>query len=262
MIRSLFISATGMEAQKLNIDVIANNLANVNTVGYKKSRADFQDLIYQDIKTPGATSAEGAQLPSGIQIGLGVKPVAVQKIFQQGDFSHTGNSLDLVIEGDGFFQISMPDGTIAYTRAGTFKLDSEGQIVNSEGYALEPSITIPANTLSITIGSDGKVSVMQAGSATATEIGEIELARFTNPGGLKPIGKNLYAATASSGEATTGTAGSEGLGTIAQGFIEMSNVNVVEEMVNMIVSQRAYEIASKAVQTSDDMLQIANNLRR
>jgi flagellar basal-body rod protein FlgG len=251
-----------MEAQKLNIDVIANNLANVNTVGYKKSRSDFQELIYQDLRTPGATSAEGAQIPSGIQVGLGVKPVAVSKVFLQGDFVHTGNNLDLVIEGEGFFQISMPDGTTAYTRAGAFKIDSEGRIVNSDGYTLEPGITIPANTQNITVGSDGKITVLQAGSSTPTEIGQIELARFTNPAGLKSAGKNLYTITAASGEAVTGNPSAEGLGTIAQGFLEMSNVNVVEELVNMVVSQRAYEVASKAVQTSDDMLQIANNLKR
>ncbi|MEW6569694.1 MAG: flagellar basal-body rod protein FlgG [Nitrospirota bacterium] len=262
MLRSLFIAATGMEAQKLNIDVVANNLANVNTVGFKKSRSDFQELIYQEIRAPGATSAEGAQIPSGIQVGLGVKPVAVQKIFTQGDFVSTGNSLDLVIEGNGFFQILMPDGTIGYTRAGAFKLDSEGRIVNSDGYPLEPGITIPENTLSITVSSDGKVTILQAGSATPAEIGQIELARFTNPAGLKAIGKNIYFPTDSSGEAITGNPSTEGFGTIVQGFLELSNVNVVEEMVNMIISQRAYEINSKAVQTSDEMLQIANNLRR
>lgn len=262
MLRSLFIAATGMEAQKLNMDVISNNLANVNTVGFKKSRADFQELLYQDLRTAGAASAEGAQIPSGIQIGLGVKPVAVQKLFLQGDFVNTGNSLDLVIEGDGFFQITKPDGEIAYTRSGAFKLDSEGRVVNSDGYPLEPGITIPANTLSITVSSDGKVSVIQAGTPTPTEIGQIELARFINPGGLKAIGKNLFSPTAASGEATTGNPATEGLGTIAQGFIEMSNVNVVEEMVNMIISQRAYEINSKAVQASDEMLQVANNLKR
>lgn len=262
MIRSLFIAATGMEAQKLNIDVISNNLANVNTTGFKKSRADFQDLIYQTLKAPGTASAEGAQTPTGIQIGLGVRPVAVQKIFQQGDFANTANSLDLGIEGDGFFQILMPDGTIGYSRAGAFKLDSEGRIVNSEGYQLDPSITVPANTLSISVGTDGRITVLQAGNNTPVEIGQIELARFTNSGGLIAMGKNLFAVSASSGEPTTGTPGSEGLGTIAQGFLEMSNVNVVEEMVNMIISQRAYEVSSKAVQTSDEMLQLVNNLRR
>lgn len=262
MIRSLFISATGMEAQQTNMDVISNNLANVNTTGYKRSRADFQELIYQDVVAPGTYSAEGTLVPSGIQIGLGVKPVAVQKIFTQGDFVQTGNQLDWVIEGEGFFQVMLPDGETAYTRAGAFKLDNEGRIVTSDGYALEPAITIPANTQSITVGADGKISVIQSGSKTPVEVGQIELARFINSGGLKAIGKSLFVPTASSGEPTTGNPGSEGMGTISQGFIEMSNVNVVEEMVNMIVTQRAYEINSKAVQASDEMLQIANNLKR
>jgi flagellar basal-body rod protein FlgG len=262
MLRSLFTAATGMEAQQLNIDVIANNLANVNTVGFKKSRADFQELFYQDLKTPGATSAEGSEIPSGIELGLGVRPVAVQKLFLQGDFANTGNSLDLVIEGDGFFQIMTPDGTIAYTRAGAFKLDSEGRIVNSDGYPLEPNITIPTDTLSITAGSDGKITVLQAGSTTPSEIGQIELARFINPGGLKANGRNLFTLTASSGDPLLGTPGTEGFGTINQGFLELSNVNIVEEMVNMIISQRAYEVNSKAIQTSDEMLQITNNLKR
>jgi flagellar basal-body rod protein FlgG len=228
MQRSMFIAATGMEAQRLNIDVISNNLANVNTTGFKKSRADFQELLYQGLKTAGAASAEGTEIPAGIQVGLGVKPAAVQKMFQQGDFINTGNSLDLVIEGRGFFQIAMPDGEIAYTRSGAFKLDSEGQIVNSDGYPMEPSV----------------------------------LAQFINPGGLSAIGKNLFITTGASGEATTGNAGTDGFGTINQGFLENSNVNVVEEMVNMIVSQRAYELNSKAIQTSDEMLAMINNLKR
>ena len=262
MDRSLFIAATGMEAQRINIDVISNNLANVNTGGFKKSRADFQELMYQNIKTAGAVSADGSETPTGIQIGLGVKPAAVQKIFQQGDFISTGNSLDLVIEGKGFFQVSTPDGEIAYTRAGAFKLDSEGNIVNSDGYALEPSITIPANTLEMTITPDGTVSALQPGSNTSVQVGQIETAQFINPGGLKALGKNLFSPTGSSGEAATGNPGSEGLGTINQGFLEMSNVNVVEEMVNMIVSQRAYELNSKVIQSTDEMLQLANNLKR
>lgn len=262
MMRSLYIAATGMEAQKLNIDVISNNLANVNTVGFKRSRADFQDLMYQTLRAAGASSAEGAQIPSGIQVGLGVKPVAVQKIFAQGDFVNTGNPLDMVIEGDGFFQITMPDGTLAYTRAGAFKLNSDGALVNSDGYLLEPSITIPSNTLTVTVGSDGRITVTQAGSNVPTEIGQIQLAKFINPGGLNSLGKNLFIPTASSGDPTTGNPGLEGMGTVNQGFTEMSNVNIVEEMVNMIVSQRAYEINSKAVQASDEMLQVANNLRR
>ena len=262
MDRALFIAATGMEAQRINIDVISNNLANVNTGGFKKSRADFQELLYQSIRTAGAVSAEGTEVPTGIQIGLGVKPAAVQKIFTQGDFVSTGNDLDLVIEGKGFFQVSTPDGEIAYTRSGAFKLDSEGKIVNSDGYAMEPSITIPSNTLELSITPDGTVSVLQAGSNTTSEVGQIEIAQFINPGGLKALGKNLFSPTGSSGDAATGNPGSEGLGAINQGFLEMSNVNVVEEMVNMIVSQRAYELNSKAIQTADEMLQLANNIKR
>ena len=262
MQRSLFIAATGMEAQRLSIDVISNNLANVNTTGFKKSRADFQELIYQGIREAGASTAEGVELPTGIQVGLGVQPAAVQKMFQQGDFVSTGNNLDVVIEGQGFFQIVKPDGEIAYTRSGALKLNSEGNIVNSDGYALEPAITIPPNALQITIAPDGNVSVMQAGSSAPTQVGQIELAQFINPGGLNALGKNLFSPTASSGEATTGNPGADGLGNINQGFLELSNVNVVEEMVNMIVSQRAYELNSKVVQTSDEMLATANNLRR
>jgi len=263
MIRSLYISATGMEAQKMNLDVISNNLANVNTAGFKRGRADFQELIYQDLKTPGALSAEGSVLPSGIQMGLGVKPGAVQKIFLQGDFVQTGNNLDMVIEGDGFFQITKPDGTLAYTRNGSFKLDNTGRIVTSDGYALDPAITIPANTKSITVGSDGKVSVLQTGSTTPTQVGTLQLARFINPAGLMANGKSLFVPSGSSGDPIVGApGGTEGLGTINQGFIEMSNVNIVEEMVNMIVSQRAYEINSKAVQAADEMLQMTNSLKR
>jgi flagellar basal-body rod protein FlgG len=262
MQRSLYIAATGMEAQRLNIDVISNNLANVNTTGFKKSRADFQELLYQGLKSAGASSAEGAELPTGIQVGLGVKPAAVQKMFQQGDFVSTGNSLDLVIEGNGFFQITKPDGEVAYTRSGSFKTDSEGRVVNSDGYPLEPAITIPSDTLQITVTQDGTVSVMQAGSTTPVQIGQIELAQFINPGGLNALGKNLFTPTGASGEATAGNAGSDGLGTINQGFLEMSNVNIVEEMVNMIISQRAYELNSRVVQTSDEMLQMANSIKR
>lgn len=262
MIRSLFTAATGMEAQRINIDVVANNLANVNTTGFKRGRADFQDLLYQNVRTPGAASAEGFQIPSGIQVGLGVRPVAVQKIFEQGDFARTGNQLDLVIEGDGFFQVPKPDGEMAYTRSGSFKLDSEGRVVTSDGYPIDPAVTIPSNATSITIGTDGKVTVTQAGSTAPTQVGQITLARFTNPGGLKSIGRNLFLATDASGEAITANPGVDGMGTVGQGFVELSNVNVVEEMVNMIVSQRAYEINSKAVQASDEMLQSINNMRR
>ena len=263
MMTSLYTAATGMEAQKLNLDVIANNLANVNTSGFRRSRADFQDLMYQTIKEAGTMSSDGTMLPTGIQVGLGVRPVAVQKIFLQGDFSNTGNPLDIVIEGDGFFQISKPDGMIGYTRSGAFKLDAEGRIVTSgDGYLLDPSITIPADATSITIGADGQVSVQQSGSSASTVVGQIMLARFTNPPGLKAIGKTMFLETDSSGTPITGIPGAEGIGTIGQGFLEMSNVNIVEEMVNMIISQRAYEINSKAITASDEMLRTVSNMVR
>jgi flagellar basal-body rod protein FlgG len=260
--RSLFIAATGMEAQRINIDVISNNLANVNTTGFKKSRADFQELMYQSLKTAGAVSSDGNEVPTGIQIGLGVKPAAVQKMFNQGDFVSTGNNLDMVVEGNGFFQITKPDGEIAYTRAGSFKLNSEGNIVNSDGYPMEPAITIPLNALEISITPDGAVSVLQAGSTAPVDVGQIETAQFINPAGLKAIGKNLFVPSGSSGQPTTGNPGTEGRGSINQGFLELSNVNVVEEMVNMIVSQRAYELNSKVIQSTDEMLALANNLKR
>jgi flagellar basal-body rod protein FlgG len=262
MFRSLFIAATGMNAQKLNIDVVANNLANTNTTGFKKSRADFQDLMYQSQPDPGTISGEGIVYPTGMQVGLGVKPIAVQKMFLQGDFKNTGNELDLVIQGRGFFQISMPDGTIAYTRNGEFKIDANGRIVNSEGHPLEPAITIPTDTLSLTVSPDGIVTAMQAGQTAPTQLGQIELANFVNPAGLKALGGNLFQPSDASGTEVVGVPGAEGRGSLSQGFLEMSNVNVVEEMVNMIVGQRAYEVNSKAVQTSDEMMQVANNLKR
>ncbi len=261
MIRSLSVAATGMEAQQLNIDIISNNLANVNTAGFKKSRGDFQDLLYQTIVPAGAASSGSTQAPTGIQVGMGVKAAAVQKIFTQGEYQQTGNSLDIAVEGDGFIQVMQPNGEIAYTRAGALKLDSEGMIVTSDGYSIEPNITIPSTATSITIGSSGIVSVRNA-NGSVTDVGQIELAKFLNPAGLNSIGKSLYLTTPSSGEAVTGTPGLEGFGTISQGFLEMSNVNVVQEMVNMIVAQRAYEVNSKAIQTADEMLQRANDLKR
>lgn len=262
MLRSLWIAASGMEAQTLNIDVISNNLANVNTAGFKRSRADFQDLLYQTLRAPGSSSSTGTEVPTGIQLGQGVRPVAVQKLFLQGDYQQTQNELDMAIEGDGFFQIMQPNGEVAYTRSGAFKLDSEGRIVTSDGYTMDPEITVPIDVTGIYIGTDGTVSVMQPGNTEASEIGTIELARFPNPAGLQSIGRNLLLPTTASGAAVTGTGGEDGFGTIAQGFLEMSNVSVVEEMVNMIVAQRAYEINSKAIQTSDEMLQLANNVKR
>jgi flagellar basal-body rod protein FlgG len=261
MIRALFSAASGMQAQQMNVDVISNNIANVNTAGFKRSRPDFQDLVYQTLSVAGASSTQSTTIPTGMQLGLGVKPVAIQKLHSQGDFQSTGNSLDLVIEGDGFFQVTTPDGTINYTRAGAFKLDKDGKVVNSNGYPLEPAITIPSNSTSITVGTDGTVSVMQAGSTAPVQVGTIELATFMNPAGLTSLGKNLFVNTDASGEATTGLAGLEGRGTIQQGFLEMSNVNVVEELANLIIAQRAFEMNSKAVQTADQMLQNINGMK-
>lgn len=261
MMRALWTAGTGMMAQQMNIDVISNNLANVNTAGFKKSRVNFEDLLYQTVRTAGSTAAQGATLPTGLQVGHGVKSVSTSKVFTQGDFTNTGKPLDLVIEGEGFFQVQMPDGSTAYTRDGAFTVDGEGRIVNSEGYPLQPEITIPADATSITIGTDGTVSVTMA-DETNQEIGRIELARFLNPAGLVNVGGNMMKATGASGDATTGNPGLDGIGTLSQGFLEMSNVKVIEEMVNMIVAQRAYEINSKAIQAADEMLQTANNLRR
>lgn len=260
--RALWTAASGMQSQQKNIDVVANNLANVNTTGFKKSRADFQDLMYQSLKTTGSPSTNSTQIPTGIQIGLGSRLAAVTKIFTTGDFTQSGNELDMAIQGDGFFQIQQPDGTTAYTRAGAFKKDSQGRVVTSDGHPLLPEIVIPANATKINVGSDGTFSAMQAGQTTPTTLGNIQLATFSNPAGLSALGQNLFQPTDASGAATTGTPGQTGIGTIGQGFLEMSNVSVAEEMVNMIIGQRAYEVNSKAVQASDEMLQTANNLRR
>jgi flagellar basal-body rod protein FlgG len=262
MLRTLWIAASGMQSQSLNIDVIANNLANVNSTGFKRSRADFQDLLYETLRPPGVVSTAGSQVPTGIQVGHGTRPVAVQKIFLQGNYQHTENQLDVAIEGDGFFQILQPNGDIAYTRAGSFKLDSDGRIVTSDGFFLEPQLVIPADTTSVSIETDGTVSVFRAGETTPDEIGTINMARFLNPAGLESIGRNLYLETESSGVPIVGNGGEEGFGTLSQGYLEMSNVSVVEEMVNMITAQRAYEINSKAIQTADEMLQMANNVKR
>jgi flagellar basal-body rod protein FlgG len=251
-----------MEAQQLTLDVIANNLANVQTSGFKRSRVDFQDLVYQTVQMPGTASAQGSELPAGFQVGHGARSVATQKLFLEGNLQPTGNPLDMAIEGEGFFQVVQPNGEIAYTRAGTFKKDSQGRIVNSEGFPLEPEITIPDDALSITIGVDGTVSVTQPGVVQPQQVGTIELVRFVNPAGLQSVGHNLLLPTQASGDPTPGTPGQEGFGTLLQGFIEGSNVNVVEEMVNLISSQRAYEINSRAIRTADDMMQTANNLVR
>lgn len=260
--RALWTAATGMHAQQLTLDVISNNLANVQTAGFKRSRVDFQDLVYEVLNAPGAASAQGQEVPSGFQVGHGSRAVATQRLFVKGDLQQTGNPLDLAIEGDGFFQVQLPSGDIGYTRSGAFKKNSQGQLVTSDGFLVQPQITIPADALSISFGVDGTVSVLQAGQAQPQTVGSIELVRFINPAGLQSQGRNLFIPTQASGDATPGTPGSDGIGTLLQGFVEGSNVNVVEEMVGMIVTQRAYEINSRAIRTADEMMQTANNLVR
>lgn len=260
MIRSLFIAKTGLEAQQTQLDVITNNLANVSTNGFKRSRAVFEDLLYQNVRQPGAQSSQQTNLPSGLQVGTGVRAVATERIFTQGNPQATGNSRDLMINGSGFFQVLLPDGTSAYTRDGSFQTDNNGQLVTSSGYVIQPAITIPPEAQSITIGRDGTVSVTTAGSSVPTQIGSIQLATFINPAGLESKGENLYVETGASGTANVNTPGSNGAGVLMQGYVETSNVSVVEEMVNMIQTQRAYEINSKAITTSDQMLQKLSQL--
>lgn len=262
MIRSLWSAASGMTAQQLNIDIIANNLANVNTSGFKRVRLDFQDLLYQTLKTAGTTIALGAQVPTGIQVGHGSRAVATQKIFSQGDFIQTENPLDMVIEGDGFFQVLLPDGTIGYTRSGGFKEDGQGRIVTSEGFIIQPEIVIPNDALEVSVGTDGTVEVKTPGQSQPQQVGNIQLVRFANPAGLENEGRSIYKVSQASGPPTTGTPGLSGLGSLQQGFLEMSNVKVVEEMVSLIAAQRAYEISSKVIQATDEMLTVASNLRR
>ena len=261
MIPALWTAKTGLDAQQTRMSVVSNNLANVNTMGFKRDRAVFEDLLYQNVRQVGAQSSQDTQLPSGLLLGTGVRTVATEKLHTQGNIIQTESSLDMAIQGRGFLQILLPDGTIAYTRDGSFQLNSEGQIVTSSGYSLQPDITVPENTLSITIGSDGVVSALVAGNIDPTELGNIELADFINPTGLQAIGQNLYRETAASGAPQTGTPGLTGLGTLVQGAVESSNVNVVEELVNMIETQRAYEMNSKAISTTDQMLQyVSQNL--
>jgi flagellar basal-body rod protein FlgG len=255
MIRSLWTAKTGLEAQQFNVDVISNNLANVTTNGFKRQRPVFQDLLYQTLRQPGAQSSQTTQYPTGLQVGTGVTPAATARIFTQGNLQQTGGSLDIAINGRGFFQILLPDGTTAYTRDGGFQLDSQGQVVTALGFQLQPAITIPPDALTITIGGDGTVSVTQPGSASPTQVGNIQLADFINPGGLQAIGNNQYLETASSGAPTVGDPSTTGLGVLNQGYVETSNVSVTEELVDLITAQRAFEINSRAVQTSDEMLQ-------
>ncbi len=262
MIRSLYTAATGMMAQQTQIDVTSNNIANVNTMGYKKQRAEFADLFYQVMEYAGVENGSTQGNPTGIEVGLGVRPTAVTKEFSQGNFKESGNNLDMAITGNGFFQIELPDGTIAYSRNGAFKLDGNGTIVNSDGHKLIPEITVPENVQNISISADGTVSVIQAGESQPSQIGKIELANFVNPAGLHSLGDNLYEKTVASGDAVTGSAGLEGFGSIRQGFVEMSNVQLVEEMTDLITGQRAYEANSKAITTSDEMLRTVNELKR
>lgn len=255
MIRSLWISKTGLDSQQTQMDVIANNLSNVSSNGFKRSRAVFEDLLYQNIRQPGAQSSQQTQLPSGLQLGTGVRPVATERIFTQGNLQKTDNEKDVAINGQGFFQVLMPDGTTAYTRDGSFQVDNQGQLVTSSGYPIQPAITIPSNAQTLTISKDGVVSVTLPGTTSATQVGSLQLATFINNAGLQTKGENLYVETSASGNANTNTPGTNGAGFLTQGYVETSNVNVVEELVNMIQTQRAYEINSKAITTSDQMLQ-------
>ena len=255
MIRSLWISKTGMEAQQTQLDTISNNLANVGTNGYKRSHAVFEDLIYQNLRQSGAASSGQTQLPTGLQVGLGVRTVATSRNFSQGNLQQTSNNLDVAIKGQGFFQVQMPDGTTAYTRDGTFQRDANGQMVTNSGFVVQPGITIPANAQSITIAADGIVTVSLPGQTAPQQVGQLQTSTFANPAGLEPMGQNLYGETASSGTPNAAAPGAAGHGTLLQGHVETSNVNVVEELVSMIQTQRAYELNSKAIQTSDQMLQ-------
>ncbi|MGQ0710139.1 MAG: flagellar basal-body rod protein FlgG [Rhodoferax sp.] len=255
MINSLWISKTGMEAQQMQLDVISNNLANVATNGFKKSHAVFEDLMYQNLRQVGSTVTEQSTLPTGLQVGLGVRSVATSRTFSQGNLQQSGNPLDVAIQGNGFFQVTMPDGTVGYTRDGSFQLDSQGRLVTSSGLVVTGGITVPANATSVTVGQDGTVTASIPGTTAPQNIGTITTASFINPAGLEPKGQNLYQETNASGQPNAGTPNSNGLGALMQGFVETSNVNVVQELISMIQTQRAYEMNSKAVQTSDQMLQ-------
>jgi len=255
MIRSLWVAKTGLEAQQLNVDVISNNLAKVSTNGYKRQRPVFEDLLHQQLRQPGAQTSQLTQVASGLQLGTGVRPVATVRLFINGSLQQTNNPLDIAINGQGFFQILLPDGTNGYTRDGSFQLDNNGQMVTSSGYALQPAITLPSNTVNVTIGNDGTVSVTQAGSSTPVQVGTIQIANFINPAGLQSRGENLYLETAASGPPQIDNPGLNGLGTLNQSSVETSNVSVTEELVNLITAQRAFEINSRSIQASDEMLQ-------
>ncbi len=259
MNQALWIAKTGLDAQQTRMSVVSNNLANVNTTGFKQGRAVFEDLLYQNLRQSGGQTSQDTELPSGLSLGTGVRVVATEKLFSQGSMLQTGNALDVAMKGRGFFQILMPDGNLAYSRDGTFQRNSQGEMVTASGYALQPSITIPDGAQSITIGTDGVVSVQLAGQTAPSQVGSIETVDFINPVGLQAVGENLYLETASSGSAQAGTPGLNGFGSLVQGALEGSNVNVVAELVNMIETQRAYEMNSKAISTSDEMMQYLNN---
>jgi flagellar basal-body rod protein FlgG len=254
----LWVSKTGLEAQQTRLSTISNNLANVNTTGFKRDRVIFEDLMYQNVRQAGGQTSQDTQLPSGLMLGTGVRPVATQKMHSQGNIMQTGNNLDVAIQGRGFFQILKPNGDLAYTRAGAFQINSDGQLVTASGYVVQPAITIPANARSVTIGTDGTVSASIAGSTATQQLGQLQLADFINPSGLQPVGENLFLETSASGSPVVGVPGQNNMGSLNQGALEGSNVNVVEELVNMIETQRAYEMNSKAIQTMDQMLQYAN----
>ena len=254
MIRSLWISKTGLDAQQMQLDTISHNLANVATNGYKRAHAQFEDLHYQNLRQAGSQETQQTTLPTGLQLRTGVRPVGTSRVFTQGNLNRTENPLDIAINGNGFLQVQMPDGTTAYTRDGAMKIDAQGQLVTANGYPVTPAITIPQNATNVSIGADGVVTAMTPGAATPAQVGQIQTATFVNPGGLDPAGQNLFRETAASGTPTVGAPGLNGHGTISQGYVETSNVNVVEELVSMIQTQRAYEINSKAIQTADQML--------
>ncbi|HYA24545.1 MAG TPA: flagellar basal-body rod protein FlgG [Terriglobales bacterium] len=263
MLRALYTAASGMVAQQLNLDNIANNLANSSTAGFYGRRMQFSDLVYQNLVMPGAAATQQTTIAAGLQVGLGTMPRASEVVQTQGNFTQTGNPLDLAVQGLGFFQVTLPDGTIAYTRAGSFHLDAQGNIVTSDGNPLQPNITIPANATTITVGSDGTVSVTQTGQTAAQQVGAIQLAMFPNPGGLNSVGNNLFLQTTASGDPIVGQPGAaEGLGTLQQGMLEQSNVDIVSEFVNMIVAQRAYESNARVVTSADQMLQDLTNINR
>lgn len=262
MMTSLYTAATGMLGQQLQIDTTSNNIANVNTVGFKKQRAEFNDLFYQTMQFAGTSTSETTLSPTGIEVGLGVRSGAINRLFSQGSPKETENNLDLAITGKGFFQVQLPDGTIAYTRSGNFKLDDGGNIVTSEGYLLQPQMSVPADSKSINIGSDGTVSVVQGNGGEANVLGQIALVDFINPAGLHGLGDNLYMNTNASGDPIAGVGGVDGMGQVRQGFLELSNVKLVSEMTDLITGQRAYEANSKSIQTADSMLQTVNGLKR